>query len=150
LAGMVAAVPAIGISLVVGLTGTLLLDDFLLILLGSLTLGFIVAACINLVQLSGEVRSLTLPAAIALPSEAVVMEVMGVHYRTGRPWRFWEAVGGKIIVTNLRLVFIAHRGQPWRYTLLIPLEEVATAEPCRILRAFTGGLRVVTVGGKTE
>jgi hypothetical protein len=72
-----------------------------------------------------------------------------VHHRTGRPWRFWEAVGGKLFLTSSRLIFRAHAGQFWRYELAIPLSEVADVKPCYTAHV-PKGLTVVRTDGTKE
>jgi hypothetical protein len=72
-----------------------------------------------------------------------------VHHRTGRAWRFWDAVGGKLYLTSSRLLFRAHPGQFWRYELVIPLAEVAKVQPCRVI-CVPRGLTVVRTDGTKE
>ena len=111
-----------------------------------------VAGVCCMVQVAKDIRTLHLPAKELAPSEAVLMETPHciVHYRTGRPLRFWDAVGGKLVMTSHRLVFIAHHGQPWCYRIVLPLEEIARAEGTDEMRGFPGMLRVITVAGKRE
>ena len=73
-----------------------------------------------------------------------------VHYRTGQPRRALDAVGGKLFLTSHRLVFLAHRGQPFHYRLDLPLQEVADVAACETVLGLRGGLRVSTAGGKEE
>src|SRR5262245_13630700 len=82
-----------------------------------LPVGLMFGGCCYLVQLAREMRALHLRAEDLLPGEVVERETPHsvVHYRTGRPGRFWETVGGKLVLTSRRLVFLAHRGQPWQY-----------------------------------
>jgi hypothetical protein len=119
--------------------------------LGGVTLGLVVAGCCYLVQVTKDIRNLHLPPCEVLPSEAVVKESRPlVHYRTGRPHRFWEAVGGKFVLTTRRLVFITHRGQPWCYKLSIPLDEITYVDDDTILGVAPGALRVNRADGKKE
>jgi hypothetical protein len=126
--------------------------DFVLIGIGSVLIGFFIGVGCYLVQLAKDIRSLSLRTEDLLPTEAILLKTPGsaVHFKTGRPSRFWEAVGGKLFLTTHRVVFLAHRGQPWHYRLSIPLEEIASAETCKVARAFTGGLKVQTTAGNAE
>ena len=117
---------------------------------GSVEIGLLVAGCFYLVQVVKDMRSLNLDGEDMLPEEEVIAECFCLHSRTGRPLKFWEGIGGKLILTNRRLAFLAHRGQPWHYRLSIPLEQIAKAEACALLGVIPGGMRVTTVGGEQE
>ena len=115
-------------------------------------LSLMVAGLCYLVQLVREIRTLHLPAEELLSSEAVVMETPHsiVHFRTGRPSRLWEAVGGKLVLTSHRLVFLAHRWQPWCYRFALALDDVARTEASELLGGIPGGLRIITNSGTQE
>ena len=87
----------------------------------SIVIGLLVAGCFYLAQVAKEMRSLHLDSEDMLPEEEVSMECFCCHFRTGRAPKFWEAVGGKLLLTSHRLAFPAHRGQPWHYRLFLPL-----------------------------
>jgi hypothetical protein len=139
-----------GIGYICLLTKGLGPDEIAGTCIGGLLLGFGVAGCSYLVHLVIAMRSLGLAPSGLLPSERVILQANGVHYKGGRAGLFANVVGGKVILTTLWFVFLSHPGQPWRYTLFVPLEEVATAESCKIAGTFAGGLRVVTAGGAQE
>ncbi len=115
-------------------------------------LSFIVALSCHGLQLVLHFRRLHLTAEHLLPSESVLLETSYavIHYRTGRLWSVWGHVGGKLVLTSHRLVFLAHRGQPWWYRLALPLEEIERAESSESFSALPGYLRVTTMAGKQE
>lgn len=119
--------------------------------LGSLTF-VVVGGLMALVFHARSVKSLDLPSEELDGGEVVWAKTSGsmVHYRSGNPLKFWEAVGGKLFLTNRVLEFCSHAGQPWSYRLTIPLEQVREACPCRVLGLFPGGLRVERVDGTSE
>ena len=119
---------------------------------GMVVLGGLVSASMLYVrQVSQRIRSQKLTDEDLGIAELVLKETpFGfVHHRTGRPWRFWDAVGGKMYLTSSRLLFRAHAGQFWRYELVIPLSEVAEVQPCRVMHA-PRGLTVVRTDGTRE
>jgi hypothetical protein len=117
---------------------------------GSIEIGLLVAACFYLVQLAKHMRRLHLDSQGMLPEEVVRMECFCCHFRTGRAPKFWEAVGGKLLLTSHRLAFLAHRGQPWHYRLFLPLEQIAKADSCPLIWGIQGCMRVTTLAGKQE
>jgi hypothetical protein len=119
---------------------------------GSVVIGLVAASHFYLVQLWLEIRNMRLSEEDLLPSESVVMESPGtlVHCRTGRPARFWNAVGGKLFLTTHRLIFVTHRCQPWCYTLSLSLGKIAGADTCQLFETIRGGMRVTMTGGKKE
>jgi hypothetical protein len=92
--------------------------------------GATVAGGVHLAQLMHEMRNLTLAAEDLLAGEEVMLESEGsmVHYRRGRQGGIFDSVGGRLVLTNRRLVFLAHRGQPYHYRLSLPLGEIAHLE----------------------
>lgn len=127
-------------------------EDFFGIAVAGALVGFLASSCRYLVLLAREIQQLHLPVEKLEEGEEVLLETLHsmVHYRTGRPSRFWEAVGGKLYLTNQRLVFLAHRGQPWHYELSLALDAIVQAETCLILDHIPGGLRVLTAAGEEE
>jgi hypothetical protein len=115
-------------------------------------IGLLVAGVFYLVAVTRNIARLRVPPKELGPGEVVVLEMAGtlVHFRSGRPVRSWEGVGGKVVLTSRRLVFLAHRGQPWHYRVELPLGEIAAAEAVPVLNGLPGGLRVVTTAGKRE
>src|SRR5258708_27779 len=94
--------------------------------LGGLVVGFIVAGCCHFVAYVKNVRSLNLSDAELQFDEVIVWAPPGmlVYYQTGRPHLPWNAVVGKFVLTNRRLVFLTFRGQPFRPRLSIPLPTI--------------------------
>jgi len=119
---------------------------------GSMAMGLMVAGVAYLVQLAVEIRRLDFPADDLCDGEVVKLQSQGsmVHYRTGNPRRTFDAVGGKLFLTTHRLRFVAHRGQPWRYRLDVPLKDIEDAAPCGVMRGLRGGLEVTIAGGRRE
>src|SRR4051812_11880766 len=77
-------------------------------------LGFIIAGLLYLVFVGKSLHSLQIEEDEADFAEVVLRESRGsvAHFRLGQPWRFWGSVGGKLFLTNSRLIFKAHKGQP--------------------------------------
>jgi hypothetical protein len=125
-------------------------------LLAAVALGvlgaFLVAGTCYVLQLTLELHRMRLPADELEPFEALTLDMKGtlVHFRTGRSWRFWDAVGGKLFLTDRRLLFLAHRGQYWHYRLSIPLGQIANAEPAAVFGGIPGALRITLVDSKQE
>jgi hypothetical protein len=120
---------------------------------GGLAVGFLAAGTCYLVAHARQARSVRLSEAELRLGEVVLLESGGsmVHYRTGRPHLPWEAVGGRLVLTNQRLVFLCFRGQPTRSALSIPLGEIQAVRPCPVQTAIgpvPGGLRVAAAGGE--
>jgi hypothetical protein len=126
--------------------------ETILRIVGGGILGLVVSGCFYLFLYSKEIANLDIPAKELDESESVLLKNVGslVHYKSGRPLWFWEAVEGKVFLTNQVLEFRAHRGQPFVYCLTIPLNEIAQALPCRILGLFAGGLRIERFDGTVE
>lgn len=115
--------------------------------IGGLFVGFCAAGVCYLVAHARNARSVRLSEAELRFGEAVLLESAGsmVHYRTGQPHLPWDAIGGRLVLTNQRLVFLGFRGQPTRPCLEIPLGEIEGVRPCQIRTAIgpvPGGLRV--------
>jgi hypothetical protein len=72
-----------------------------------------------------------------------------VHFKSGNPYKFWEAVGGRLFLTNKVLEFRANPAEWWVYRIKIPLEAIRRATPCTIGLA-AGGLRVERRDGTCE
>jgi hypothetical protein len=104
-------------------------DAMILRAVGGACVGLLISGCLYLVLVSKDLASLHIPFEELNESEIVLLKSAGsmVHYRTGRPLRFWEGIGGRLFLTNQTIEFRAHRGQPWVYRLTIPLADVAQA-----------------------
>jgi hypothetical protein len=131
-------------------------DDFNGPLTGAFLFGFmtfvVVGGITYLVYYTKCVNALDLPEN-ELESDEILWGKNGqsmVHYKTGNAYKFWEAVGGKLYLTNKRLEFRAHGGQPWVYRLTIPLQEIRKATPVYILAIVPGALRIERIDGTTE
>ena len=59
-----------------------------------------------------------------------------------------EAVGGRIIITNRRLLFESHRVNLQRKPVAIPLDEIAGVEMCRTFRIVPNGMKVRCQSGQ--
>lgn len=53
-------------------------------------------------------------------------------------WRGWEAVGGKVTITNKRLLFVPHPLNIQRPVLEIPLDRIVAVGPVAYHRTFGG------------
>lgn len=109
-----------------------------------------VAGFCYLFQVTNDIRALRLANEDMLPSEEIIMECHCCHYRTGRPFKSWESVGGVLVLSSHRLAFLAHRGQLWHYQLFLPVEQISKAETCPLFGSIPGCMRVTSVGGKHE
>jgi hypothetical protein len=149
---LAAVVCAIAISSYLALTGALTGESAAFTAIGSLFLGFMLAGCCYMVRLKRELQLLDLPRNRLQPNERMIRKSVGcmVHYKGGNPSRTWEGVGGKLFLTSQRLVFLAHRGQPWHYQLYLPLADILTVEPCDAGPGVPGGLAVLLAGGRRE
>jgi hypothetical protein len=58
-----------------------------------------------------------------------------------------EAVGGKLILTNKRLVFKSHSLNIQRHTLSVPLSQLQHAERYKTMGLVNNGLKIVTGTG---
>jgi hypothetical protein len=121
-------------------------------LTGAVFLGFTVAGVWYLVQLSQELKSLHLPAGELAPGEEVLRETPGsiTHRPSGQPRSWTGPIGGRLVLTSRRLVFLAHRGQPQHYRLDLPLQAITEARPAEVLPSLPGGLQVVRQDGRQE
>ena len=64
-----------------------------------------------------------------------------------------EAVGGKLYLTSLRLIFESHKLNIQTGTTIIPLQEISETTPCwtkflNLVPLFPNSLAVVTSGGE--
>ncbi|HTU16779.1 MAG TPA: hypothetical protein VMG10_01850 [Gemmataceae bacterium] len=114
--------------------------------------GLMASGCLYLLLVLKDLAALQIPTSELNEHELVLLKSAGsmIHYKSGRPLRFWEGVGGRLFLTNEVLEFRAHRGQAWVYRLTIPLGEIAAAAPTKILGILPGGLRVERKDGSFE
>jgi hypothetical protein len=138
------------IGLLVGAPGNV--ESMILRFVGGGLAGLMISSCFYLLLVSKDLALAEIPKEELNDSEAVLLKNAGsmVHYKTGRPLRFWEGVGGTLFLTNQALTFRAHKGQPWSYWVTIPIDEIANVKPCKILKIFSGGLRVDRRDGTFE
>jgi hypothetical protein len=73
-----------------------------------------------------------------------------VHFRTGSALKFWEAVGGRLFLTNQVLEFRSFPAEFFVYRLTIPLEQIVHAESYRLFGLIPGALRVWRRDGSFE
>lgn len=69
------------------------------------------------------------------------------HRHSGWPYKLQGVSGGKLFLTNRRLIFRCHGGHPWPYTLELPLARIAEVEAEGTFPAF---VRVVCADGTAE
>jgi hypothetical protein len=114
--------------------------------------GVLGAAVVYLIFAAKSLRGLRLRPEEMSPAEVVAKMTRGsmVYYPGGRASRFWEAVGGKLILNSSQLVFKVHWGQPRVAGVVLPLAEVADAWPCRLLGLSPNGLMVERTDGRRE
>jgi hypothetical protein len=147
---------AFGFWLVVGLisyvNGALDSVAALFIWIGGGLFALWMCACWYSALLVWQIRPLNLSSEELRPGEKFCLQPPTVitHFRSGRALLIWEAIGGKLFLTNRRLIFVALRGQFWHYRIDIDLEEIVTAEACNLFGPVAGGLRVGTTAGKSE
>jgi hypothetical protein len=150
IAGLAGLISGLGISDFLSFYGNLEFGEVLFIILGSLVIGLIVAGVCYLLQFAGEARTKHLTHEEMLPFERVILENNGCHFKTGRPFKFWEAVQGRLVLTTHRFVFLTYRGQPWNYKLSLPIGQIARIDSCKLYGLIVGGLSVITALGKEE
>jgi hypothetical protein len=98
------------------------------------------------------IKNLDLPAQ-ELEDEEVVWAKTAlsmVHYKSGNPLKFWEAVGGRLFLTNQVIEFRSFPAELYVYRVTIPLDDIRRARPCTVLGFITGGLRIERLDGTFE
>jgi hypothetical protein len=110
---------------------------------------FFAAGLVYLPWLMMDIAGLSLPESDLLPGERPVPGGVWVanHRHRGWPQRLQGMTGGKLFLTDRRLVYRAHGGQPWNYELSIPLEEI---EEARGVGGLLGQLQVERADGSEE
>ena len=78
------------------------------------------------------------------PEERIIREGPANHFR-----RF-EGVGGRLFLTDQRLVFKSHGLNIQRHELSLPLDEIVDAQPSMTAWVIRNGLLVTTKGGRRE
>jgi hypothetical protein len=78
-----------------------------------------------------------------LPGETLLFQTRANHFKG------FEAVGGKLSLTDQRLVFKSHALNIQSHTLTIPLQNIGQVERYKNAGLINNGLKV-TVEGKTE
>ena len=73
-----------------------------------------------------------------------------VHYKSGNPLKFWEAVGGRLFLTNQVLEFRTFPAELFAYRIVIPLGEIRRARPCSLFGVIPGALRIERLDGSFE
>lgn len=73
-----------------------------------------------------------------------------VHYKSGNPLKFWEAVGGRLFLTNQALEFRTFPAELYTYQIVVPLREIRRASPCNVLGIIRGALRIERRDGTFE
>lgn len=117
--------------------------------IGLLTL-LVVGGGMYLVIYAIRMKQLDIPAAELGENEVVWAKTTHtVHYKTGNPYKFWEAVGGKLFLTNKVLEFRAGPAEWWVYRIKIPLQQIHDARPSKI-GFVSGGLRIERDDGTFE
>ena len=119
---------------------------------GGAVCGLMMSGLLYLYLVWNDLAGLQIPDSELRENEVVLLMSSGsmVHYKSGLPLRFWDAIGGRLFLTKHVLEIRAHRGQHALYQMTIPLSEIVEASPCRILGVFPGGLRVERIDGSVE
>lgn len=121
------------------------------IVLGSLTL-LVSGGGTYLYLYARQQRELDLPSGELGDDEVVWAKSTGsvVHFRSGKPWKFWETVGGRLFLTNEVLEFRANPLEVRPYRILIALREVRWAKPVALFGIVKGALRIERMDGTHE
>jgi hypothetical protein len=77
-------------------------------------------------------------------NEKIIFETPANHFKST------EGVGGKLYLTNKRLVFKSHKFNIQNHELSIPINNIAKAERYKVLNLVNKGLRIQTTEGVTE
>jgi hypothetical protein len=119
---------------------------------GGAMIGWMVPGSIYVILVAREICKLEFPSGELRPAEEVLMVLpgRGALMRYFWPIPFRIAVGGKLFLTNQRILFAPHRGQPGSQPLSVELEEIANAEPFSYMGFISGALRVITRSGHEE
>ncbi len=62
----------------------------------------------------------------------------------------FESVGGKLCLTDKRLIFKSHKFNIQNNLSVIDLEDISTCEKTKTMGLISNGLKINTVNGKTE
>ncbi|MGZ5662843.1 MAG: hypothetical protein ACXWG6_15860 [Usitatibacter sp.] len=73
-----------------------------------------------------------------------------VHHGPANHFKGIEAVGGKLFLTNQRLVFRSHRFNVQAHEESYPLDEIVSTEPARTLGIVPNGLLLQMRDGRRE
>jgi hypothetical protein len=76
--------------------------------------------------------------------EKIIFETPANHFKGA------EGVGGKLYLTNKRLVFKSHKFNFQKHELSLPLHEITKVERYKVLFMINNGLNVQTVHNTTE
>ena len=78
------------------------------------------------------------------PGETILLETLANHFKG------IEGVGGKLYLTNRRLIFKSHKLNLQNHQLSINLADIKSYDSYKILGVVNNGLSVTTVNGSTE
>jgi len=73
-----------------------------------------------------------------------------IHASAANHFLGYEGRGGKLTLTQDRLIFESHGINSQNQALIIPLQECASVSTCNLLFIVPNGLRIVTKSGKQE
>jgi hypothetical protein len=76
--------------------------------------------------------------------EKLIFETAANHFKGA------EGVGGKLYLTDKRLVFKSHKFNVQTHELCIPINKIAKVERYKVLSVVNNGLRIQTTEGITE
>jgi hypothetical protein len=151
----VAHAGSIAVGIIIGLAAGPnkdLVEKVVLGIAGGISGALLASLCFYLRLHVKDMAALQIPDEELNESEVVLLKSTGrmIHFKSGRPHRFWEGVGGRLFLTNEVLEFRAHRGQFWVYRLTIPLGEIARVTSSRVRGVVCGALRVERMDGSFE
>lgn len=150
IAALVSGVCGVGVA-VTALAVPLQLKELVILVIGSVVLGPVVAGVIYIIQFSYDLHYSGLPAGeLSADEELVEPPSRTMHFATGNPKRLFTAIGGKLFLTNRRLLFRTHRGQQRYYLLVLRLADIRDVAECQVGPGIPGGLRVVLSDGREE
>jgi hypothetical protein len=111
------------------------------LLAGALS-GSLFGAALSALRASDRLKPATKP--LLNDGEEVAWEGPANHFKG------LEAVGGRLVLTNERVLFASHAFNVQTHEWAVALQDVLEAEPVRTLGVVPNGLRIRTRSGDTE
>jgi len=73
-----------------------------------------------------------------------------IHEGPANHFKGWEGVGGRLYLTNQRLIFKSHAFNFQNHTFSLPLHQIQDARPALTIGLISNGLQIATKDGRME